>query len=295
MKNISFFFCVLLLTSGCVTNKSIVNSGKVTPKGNFAGGMNVSVNAPSAPVDAIKDKSNWDIISLAGEPHMIVQDITKSINKAMIAYALDPIGGNYDFFLKYGVYNRFDIGYKHGPSHIFDCQYQFMGPIGNYNNATDERWYGSVGLQFTPVTKFKLPEFLEPMEDRLGIEFKRTDILMPLIFSYSFGQEEKFGAVSFGLALGYSHVTYNCNPINVFDQYNVQLSGLSGTSNYMSYGGFVNLKLGYKRVFLVPSLAIYNQNYGTYKLINAETVSIKGMTVVTSVGLRFLLGKTASK
>ena len=70
------------------------------------------------------------------------------------------------------------------------------------------------------------------------------------------------------------------------------IESVENKQNIFSFGGFVNLKLGYKYVYVLPSFAFYRQNYGNYPyLLGGETFELKGWTFVPSLGVRVRLGK----
>jgi hypothetical protein len=56
--------------------------------------------------------------------------------------------------------------------------------------------------------------------------------------------------------------------------------------NFSSYGLFLNLKLGYKYVYVVPAVSVYYQNYGNYTLVDGSTTSLSGVTFIPSLGFQ---------
>jgi hypothetical protein len=164
--------------------------------------------------------------------------------------------------------------------------------LGNIEDETDERWYGSAGLQFS-TQKYELPGVLDDIRDRLGYKYRRTDLMLPVIFSYSFGNEEKYGAVSGGFALNYAHISYSSLPVNIFTAEGIQLFGVDKTQNYIAYGAFLNFKAGYRFVYFVPALSVWYQDYGEYSFLGNDSYALKGWTIVPSLGLRFRIGKSS--
>jgi hypothetical protein len=129
----------------------------------------------------------------------------------------------------------------------------------------------------------------------LGYTFKRRDILVPVLFSTSFGKEEKYGSFSFGAVVNYTKIKYSSLPFNIYTLENVKVMGIENDESFWSFGGFINLKLGYKYVYAVPALAIYRQNYGDYWLMNGQYANFKGWTIVPSIGLKVRIGKNSVK
>jgi hypothetical protein len=59
----------------------------------------------------------------------------------------------------------------------------------------------------------------------------------------------------------------------------------------MSYGFFINAKVGFQHVFVIPSLSMFYQNYGSYQLLNGSSSTFKGMTIVPGIGFRVRVGR----
>ena len=122
-----------------------------------------------------------------------------------------------------------------------------------------------------------------------------------MIFSYGFGNEESIGAVSFGLSYNFTRMNYSTTPFTyarIQDLNGVvtalNTAAITETKNINSFGAFVNMKIGYRRIYFVPALAVYYQNYGTLQNFIGESFQMKGVTVVPSIGLRLRLGKSKS-
>jgi hypothetical protein len=280
--------------TSCTAPRVINQSGRVTPKGNFTGGLSYTANIPTATTGLLLDVAEQTVRDVANKDSIVLDNTVESINKAAVAYAVDPLGSGYDLYLRYGLFNKFEIGYKRaGSAHVFMGQYQFLSP-GDENAEVAEGLHGSIGLQYCSQ-KYKLPSKLEELQSRLGYSFKRKDLLVPLIFSYSFGPNEKYGSVAFGLAYSYSLVTYTTLPDRIFDDKGMPVFGKQHRRGYSSVGGFVNLKLGYEYVYIIPALSIYYQDYGNYHLIDGSTFHIKGFTFVPSISLQLTTGQSIKR
>ncbi|TGE07917.1 hypothetical protein [Hymenobacter fodinae] len=288
----------LLATASCTAPRAIVSTGKVTPKGEFKIGGNVAFNVPtetisktgSALITAARETANKDTVRYN-------QTIEK-LQVAALAYVLDPVRPSSDLYLRYGLAERLDVGYKYAfGSHVFDAMYQFMGPTGTPESPGSRETgvtYGSIGLQYA-TQRAKLPNvpFLDNVNDVLGFKASRHDLIVPLVFSQSFGPEEEIGAISYGVMYAHSFLRYGFEPRNV---YNGPGSGSVADKipnlpvakqNFSSFGGFVNVKLGYRYAYVIPALSVYYQNYGQYQLLNNRTASLKGITFIPSIGLQF--------
>jgi hypothetical protein len=286
---------LLLLTvilSGffCSAPRNIMYSGKVTPKGHFAAGGNMGYNIGTAAMDAIFGTLEDKVHEITGGDTIRFNSTFNSATKAMTAFALDPLGLNSDFYLRYGVIKRIDLGYSRNSGvNVFDLRCQFLGSTGSRKNPGPEKFNGSAGIQYSGQ-EYELPSFLGTLQSKLKYQLKRKDLLFPVAFSYSLGPEEKYGALGFGALYGLTWVTYDYEPNLVYEL----VSGLyqpitqvpRGENRYSSYGLFVNAKLGYRYVYGIASVAFYYQDFGTYNLFKDEKVSLKGASIVPSLGLQ---------
>ncbi|MBU1535931.1 hypothetical protein KKF84_11470, partial [Myxococcota bacterium] len=215
--------------------------------------------------------------------------------RAMIIYSVDPIGMGFDFNVRYGVWDRFDIGYKMDSGvHVFDTRFQFAGPTKQSPNFLGinlgPHWFGSIGVQYSQQD-FEIPlPGLDKLQKLIGYKFEKQDILIPIAFSYSlWGNEEKFGSVSFGAAYNYSRLKWGLDEGLIQDLFVDTLASMGitvpgGDQAVHSFGGFVNIKLGYKYVYVIASLSVYYQNYGKFRLFD-YSASYSGVTFVPTIGV----------
>jgi hypothetical protein len=287
---------IVVFVASCTSPRNIVSSGKVTPKGSFKGGFNSSFNAASAPIAELANvtRAAVDAIDNNRDSIFYTQGVA-ALTRGLVAYSLDPVTPTTDFYLKYGIANRVDVGYKYASgAHVFDAMYQFLGTTGTVDEPEEStsRMHGSIGFQYSGQ-KSNLPSKvgLDKLSSIFRYKLNRKDILVPLVFSYSFGPEETYGNFSFGVVYGHSTIEYGFNPSKVFVR-NVgsvieRIPAFNQKESYSSYGGFINAKLGYKYVYFVPALSIYYQNYGTYNLFGLQQESYKGATFIPSLGIQF--------
>jgi hypothetical protein len=303
-----FLFLIAVMQS-CVAPRSVLNSGKVTPKDNFAAGWQYAGNVSTAPLQKATELVDLNIDQIASAQNMLdtlttadaelLNQNLEIIGQAAIAYAADPIGAGSQFYLRYGLVDRVDIGYKYASgAHVFDAQYQFLGPVGNVEDITDERWYGSVGVQYAGQ-KVSIPAWATPLQNAINFDFSRRDVMVPITFSYSFGNEEEYGAIALGLVGNYTRFKYStfntdfAQYINPDGSVNVlAIQAVDQKSDIFAYGGFVNLKLGYKYVYVLPALSFYYQDYGQFQNVIGSSFHLKGWTFVPSIGIRARIGKS---
>ncbi|MBC3540760.1 hypothetical protein H7U12_13790 [Rufibacter sp. H-1] len=293
----SLSFVLLALLVSCSAPRSVIHSGRVTPHGEFKVGANFGGNVATEPISQLKDVTEDAIEALANRDSVYYDGFVKSATKAAIAYSLDPVGPTFDFYVRYGVVPRVDVGYKYASGvHVLDAMYQFLGPVAGVSKSSNERWYGSLGLQYAGQSSDILSKiFLDKLAPVLEFTAKRRDVLVPLVFSRSFGADEEFGNISFGLAYNHTFVEYGLIPGRLYEKVGggkaVQIEGLTRKESFPSYGLFVNAKVGARRIFLLPALSMFYQKYGTYELLKAERVEFSGITIVPSLGVQIGLGQ----
>jgi hypothetical protein len=287
-----------IFATSCTSPRNIVASGKVTPQGAFKAGFNTSFNIATAPIAEIDDITRSAVKAIDNNDDSIFYNETvATLTRGLMAYALDPVTPTSDFYLRYGLVERVDIGYKYASgAHVFDAMFQFMGSTGTPDHPGETRGlHGSIGIQYSGQ-KSDLPSKvgLDNLSALFNYRLSRRDIMVPLAFSYSFGPEETYGNFSFGVVYGHSTITYGFNPAKRFVRYvenqYVEIPSFSHKTSYSSYGGFINAKLGYKYAYFVPALSIYHQNYGTYDLFGIQQESYRGLTIIPSLGLQLNLG-----
>jgi hypothetical protein len=265
MKKAGIYFLVIsiagLLFTSCAGPRAIYQSAKATPHKNLVIGGSMTANISTEATYYAGKLIADNIEKIASQDSIFTDENFESVNKAALAYAVDPIGIGYDIYARYGLVNRTEIGIKRaGRATELEGQFQFLGPTGNVDDITEQRFYGSVGIQYS-WQKYDLPGYLGKLQDRLGFEFRRKDILVPLVFTASFGNEETYGSFSFGGV--YSHT-------------------------FLKYAG-------YKFLYIRPAFAVYYQNYGEYPLFNGKSASFKGLTFVPSISLQGRIGKSKKK
>jgi hypothetical protein len=289
------FSLVVFIFSQCAAPHSMLQSGKVVPKGVIRGGVNYTFNISSVPIEkSIQGAYNIND-SYANKDTILLNTQVESINKAFLAYCLDPITFNDEIYVRIGLGKRMDMGFKTvGGAHQADMMYQFLGSNGTFDNSDYRGMYGSVGLQYSwqNYRFLKYPMF-DKIEKIFNFEMSRKDITIPITFSKSFGPEERVGCFSFGFVYSHSFIKYKIEPKNIYkaaDQAGldpVLLEPVKAKMDFDSYGTFVNFKIGKKYVFFNLSLTAYYQKYGLYPLIGGSSVRLEGWSIVPSYGIQF--------
>jgi len=292
-------FALLAASAACTAPRNITTSGKVTPQGEFRVAYNQSFNVATAPLakagSAVKSAASQLGTQAAEGQKVNYSDAVSQVQTAALAYLVDPVQPASDLSIRYGIVPRLDAGYKYAfGSHVFDAAYQLVGPTGSVENpergAAGGTTYASIGLQYA-IQRSGLPKiaFLSDLNNLLGLSATRQDLIIPLTVSQSLGPEESIGAISYGVVYAHSWVSYGFTPSNLYNRAGTAvLPALpSQSSNFSSYGLFLNAKIGYKYVYIVPAFSFYYQNYGTYTLVDGSTASFSGATFIPSLGVQF--------
>lgn len=280
-----------LFAGACTAPRTIVSTGKVTPKGEFRVGGNLAFNVATETISKTGSALKTAAAEAVRKDTLNYSATIDNLQIAALAYVLDPVRPSSDLYVRYGALDRLDVGYKYAfGSHVFDAAYQFLGPTGTVERpgGAAGATYGSIGLQFA-TQRASLPSlpFLDNISDVLGFRATRHDLIVPLVFSHSLGAEEEIGAISYGVVYTHTFMRYGFEPGRIFNG-NVKVPVLlEQKTNYPSFGAFVNAKIGYRYAYFIPSLGLYYQNYGNYQLLNNKTASFSGLTIVPSVGIQF--------
>ena len=304
-----FSFTLCLLLTGCTAPRSMMDSGKVTPKHQLKIGASYSANVPTQTIknatelihtgiEAVKlintsdnSKKNAEVAirTLNNSPEF--SDEGKKLTQYLLAYSIDPLTYGINYYARYGLLKRVDVGYQYaGGTNAFDAKYQFLGSTGSIGSSDGKKLYGSIGIQYS-AKNYSLPSWLGKVQDHVGFEMKRKDVFVPIIFSKSFGQEEKTGHFSWGLAYNYTFLEYGFNPKqgSAISQIDFPYSSMHYKKHFSSYGAFVNVKVGYKYVYFLASLSVYYQDYGKFTMLDGSQSHFSGFTYVPSMGVQFVI------
>jgi hypothetical protein len=300
--------CGIVVCSSCTPPRSMLSSGKVVPKKQFRIGVNYTFNVSSAPISQSVKGAYKLSQTIANKDTVRNSTQVQDLNAALIAYCVDPITFNDELYFRYGMGHNLDFGYRNaGGAHAFDMMYQFLGSNENFNTSTYSGMYGSTGLQYSWKNyNFSDNPVLKRLQKIFLMDMERKDFTIPIVFSKSWGPEERTGCFSFGIMYSHTFIKYKISTKNIY-QINDQLGSgnqvpaylltpIEAKVHYGSYGTFINFKVGKKYVFFNFSLAAYYQNYGKYPLLGGSTVELKGFTFVPSYGVQFnILGKQKKK
>lgn len=279
------------LLAACSAPRSLVHSGRVTEKGRFKAGGQISLSVPSQTLGALASglergiDQAWDRVR-NGDSARLTADSLNLYARAAMAYALDPFGQSYEFYGRYGLLRNMDLGYKYaGGTHVFDGLFQFL------RADSGSSFDAAVGLQYSRQS-VGLPSFfgLEKMQDLLDFEFERQDFLVPLIFSRPLGKNEEYGALGFGLALGYTVLDYRfalAEEVAVEESSGGRVpQAIRESRAFPSFGLFGNSALGYRNLYATLALALYYQDYGDFEVFGGKSTRLRGFTFIPTLGFQ---------
>ncbi len=284
---------ILCLVAACAAPRAVTETGQVTPHQQLRGGVTYSFNGASATAGELFDGFSAAVDAVVEDEAPTYDDTARGLSEGLIAFAVDPSGSSGDIWMRYGLRDRMDLGYRFASgTHIFDSRFQFLGSAKDPTKL----WSGSIGIQYSSQS-FEMPSLLglDKLQSAFGFEAKRQDILLPVIISRSFGAKEKYGAFTMGLVLGRVGLDYGFKPIKLVEEVSgnavggTPLEAIHDEQSYLTYGGFGSVKAGYKRIYLLASLGVYYQDYGTYQLLDDHEISLSGFTIVPSLGAEFRL------
>ncbi len=295
MNKIAFYSLIISLLASCTTPRTMTMTGKVTPRNQFVAGYNNALYIPTATSKYIYRGVKKAVEDFKDKDTVAVNDVLIDGNKMLYAYGLDPLKFSMELYGRWGCYDHFDIGYKFaGGTHVFDARFQFLGSTKSYDNPSDDKYFGSIGIQYSQ-SKYDLKDKLKInyLQDMLGYSFARKDILVPLVFSIPFGKEEQYGGFAIGGIYGHTFVDYSYLPeqSKIIENQSEIFTGLKGKQQFNTWGTFFNVKGGMEYIFVTFSVAAYYQNYKSYQLINGQQFEIKGWTFVPNLGIAYYFGK----
>lgn len=280
--------------SACTAPRSILNSPDALPEGDWQIGMGMDVNVPTSTVSALYGGLENGIGTLygktaGGDTAAITADSLNDFAKALVAYSLDPLATQYSAYVRYGLFDRVDAGYRwSGGAHALDARWQFLGPLAG--DSAGEGWRGSVGLQFS-TQSFELPSafYLDKLQSLLRYEFKRKDILIPLAFGKPFGKLGRYGSFTVGAAYDLGLIEYDSEIRQLVEKLDDgstrAFAPLHGERKISAYGAFTSLRGGYRWVFLTAAFGVWYQDYGTYELFGGKKEDLSGLTFIPSFAI----------
>lgn len=303
----------VLAFMACTSPRSQFESGRVTPLGSIDAGGQMVINIGTAPAKKIADAALIPIDelgnlfqrtdTLTAEEAASLRENVGKLGEGAVAYACDPTGAGMVWFARYGLAPRMDVGYKYiAGSHSLDARFQFLGPTAygkkmktKKMNTASSLWYGSAGIQVT-TQGMGSPNWLGALTDDIAFDFRRTDWILPITMSYSFGQEEEYGAIAWGICYSQSNLRYTTESAVVVQALNdqglaerIEIRDISGKTVARGMGGFIHLKLGYHRIFVTPSLSLYYHHFGSFPNVLGPDFALKGWSIIPSVGVRFMM------
>ncbi len=284
---------------GCSAPRSVTLDPAATQKGRFSFGGETGLTLPTQTARSLYGSLEDQVKSVVDQDEDTVAVEADKLNamvEALFAYSLDPIGTRTELWLRYGLGFGLDAGYRYASgAHAFEFRWQFLGREDESTLfRSPNTWQGSLALQYCGQT-YDLPSVagLDKLQSLLHYEFKRKDLLIPFIFGKPLGVKGRAGSVGFGLAYNHSWISYESEILRLVEKLDGGATrpyrDLQGEASIPSYGGFLNARLGWERVFLVSGLSVFYQDYGKFRLFGEETAELKGWTALPTLGLEVRL------
>lgn len=296
MKNkILIFLAAVSVLCSCTAPRNIIESGKVTPKKHVRGGIGTSTYLPTAFSSEAKKAIEGGIEEI-GNDTLLVENSLNDISSALLSYGLDPLTQTFDLYLRYGIADNLDAGYKFtGGAHVIDVQYQIAGSQSHNHWNWGEGFSSSLALQYSGQS-YKLPSIAGDIHQFLGFEMQRRDVMLKFLNSISLGEEEEIGHFGFGLAYNHSFLSYGLDPskalLKIEERGGNKVTEViepvpHATSNYGGFGLYTNIRVGYKYAYFYASFSVFYQQYGSYSLFEGHEYNGGGFTFIPSLGLQF--------
>lgn len=111
---------------------------------------------------------------------------------------------------------------------------------------------------------------------------------MPLVFGKPLGADGRYGSFGLGGAYNAALIEYDSEILRLVEKVDENtvrpFENLRGERTIHSFGGFANARVGYRWLYALASLAIYNQDYGTFPLFGGEEAELAGWTFAPALG-----------
>jgi hypothetical protein len=298
VKSLAPFGLVLLL-AGCSAPRTASWDAAATPEGRFAVEAGTGFTLPTQTASSLYGGLESQVQNLVDSEQDSVAVTASDMNdlmEALFAYSLDPMGPRTEAALRYGFADGLDAGYRFASgAHAFDVRWQFLGDLDAKTAVQSQRgWNGSLALQYCGQS-YDLPSiaFLDKLQSLLQYEFKRKDLLVPVIFGKPWGKSGDLGSYAFGAAYNHTWIEYGTaisKLVERVDENTVRkFENFQGSASVGGYGVFANTRLGWKRFYLLGAISVFYQNYGSYRLFGGETVELKGWAVTPALGFEIRL------
>jgi hypothetical protein len=255
---------LLAALPACSTALSTMQPADTLPPGDWHIGGGVSVDLPVTRIGAALDQAYTvgDKYRQNSEYRPSAEE-QRQVFDAAVGLALNAPGVTYDLMVRYGVYDRIDLGVRWTTTGLhFDAKFQFLRDAG---------WDGSIsvgyGWHFFDSIIFGVLDFL-----RIA-DYSRHDLEVPVIFGRRFGRwGYVWGGPKYVMAR-YSIASFLPNVTEPFAS--------SGFIHYI--GGFAGFAAGYRWVFVFAELTVMDMI--AKPVILGQPTDIGGAIVVPSLGV----------
>lgn len=251
-----------LCVTGCGPMLSTMTPAAVTPRGSFRGAGGFGAEIATGPVlDAI-DSVETLATRVANNQSLTSAEQTQ-LTERSAALVIAPPSFSSEFQLRYGVYDRIDVGLRWvGSNFRLDARYQFL------SSEQGAPFDLSAGLGLgIGVTGLSLPSPIDDVIDLDDYLLFTADVPVLAGWSGRFGHFWFGPKVVFGRAGTAMSIRFSSTDLRVFD--------LSGTTFY--YGAQIGGAVGYRWFWVAAELSILG-------LSGSASMTLPGMSYSPSFG-----------
>jgi len=274
------------LASGCAAPRAVIWDGTSVERWHVEGHAGMVGVVPTATMGALGDAQYDAAKEILGKAQLDSASL-RGAERSLVAASLDMPGMNTVASIHMGLGWGLEAGYRReGGANAWSLRWQFL-------SEKDAGVNTGIGFMYSSL-EYEVPSVLGDVQKALGYEFKRKDVSIPVVVSKPIGSDGEYGSFGGGLLGAWTSTQYGFDPeglyktvvgatgdVTVLDQLPEQ------KSSFLSYGGVVFGKFGYKRVWLMTGLTVLYQDYGSYKVPGTDPVGLSGFTILPSLGLEF--------
>lgn len=290
MRQLIALLALSLVSSGCATTLSSLQTARPVERGRVQAHMGFGVYAPVGQViDAIalgaEEQQKLRDAAAAGEPYEIDGPTASRLTSAAIALGAFPPAASYELAIRTGILERdWDVGFRYSVNAVrLDTKYRLvhLESPGGRQPTQGDRFDLAVGLGAGRYL------FSGPLFDALEFlkidDFSRTDLEVPVYVSYEFGEIFKAYAVP---KYVFARTSFDARLANFSQEVSVE-TGLDLTLpdrvDAHFFGSTLGLALGYRYVHLYLELT------GGYThcapTLFGEARQLGGVTLYPALGL----------
>lgn len=274
------------LIAGCAAPRAVIWDGSSVERWHVQGHAGMVGVVPTATLSAAGQAQLDAAKGILGDS-LLDSTTLRNSARTLVAASLDMPGMNTVLSAHMGLGWGLEAGYRReGGANAWSLRWQFL-------SAKKAGVNGGIGVMYSSL-EYEVPSVLGDVQKALGYEFKRKDVSIPVVFSKPLGDGGEYGSVGGGLVGAWTSTQYGFDPEGFYKSV-VNASGKSTPldklpdqkTSFLSYGGVIFGKFGFKRVWLMTGVTMLYQDYGSYQVPGTDPVGLSGLTILPSAGLEF--------